>query len=91
NVLAELGYAIVRKDGFFDMETAQAVSNFRKRYDLQDGRHMDEQFFAKLTEQLQTYKDSQINDTQLQMALSFVMHQLQTEGFGTINEVMIGW
>ncbi|MEG0383985.1 S41 family peptidase [Solibacillus cecembensis] len=77
NVLAELGYAIVRKDGFFDMETAQAVSNFRKRYDLQDGRHMDEQFFAKLTEQLQTYKDSQINDTQLQMALSFVMHQLQ--------------
>ncbi|ATP39103.1 peptidase S41 [Solibacillus sp. R5-41] len=77
SVLAELGYAMVRKDGFFDMETAQAVSNFRKRYDLQEGRHMDEQFFAKLTEQLQAYKASQINDMQLQMAISYVMHQLQ--------------
>lgn len=77
NVLAELGYPIVRKDGFFDMDTAEAVSEFRKRYDLQDGQHMDEQFFAKLIEQLQAYKDAQVNDMQLQMAISYVMHQLQ--------------
>ena len=76
-VLSELGYSIPRKDGFFDMDTGEAVSQFRKNHDLEDGRHIDEQFFAELTTQLQKFKESNLNDIQLQMAISYVMHQLE--------------
>lgn len=76
-VLGELGYGISRTDGFFDMDTAEEVMKFRKNHDLQEGRHLDEVFFTELTAQLQEFKASQLNDMQLQMAISYVMHQLQ--------------
>lgn len=76
-VLSELGYGISRTDGFFDMDTAQEVAKFRKEYDLQEGRHIDEAFFNELTAQLQKFKASTVNDVQFQMAISFSMHQLQ--------------
>lgn len=76
-VLSELGYGISRTDGFFDMDTAQEVAKFRKEYDLQEGRHIDEAFFNELTAQLQKFKASTVNDMQFQMAISFSMHQLQ--------------
>ena len=76
-VLSELGYSIPRTDGFFDMDTGEAVAQFRKNYDLEKGRHMDELFFEELTTQLQKFKESQLNDMQLQMAISYVMHQLE--------------
>ena len=76
-VLSELGYGINRKDGFFDMDTAEEVAKFRKKYDLQEGRHIDEAFFTELTSQLQKFKASQLNDMQLQMAISYIMHQFE--------------
>ena len=76
-VLAELGYNIVRKDGFFDKETAKVVESFRERHDLQEGRHLDEVFFAKLAEEVQKFKTKQENDMPLQMAISYLMHQLE--------------
>jgi carboxyl-terminal processing protease len=76
-VLKELGYGITRTDGFFDMDTGEAVSQFRKQHDLEKGRHIDELFFTELTTQLQAFKESQLNDIQLQMAISYVMHQLE--------------
>ena len=76
-VLSELGYNIGRTDGFFDLDTANEVEKFRKRYDLQDGRQMDEVFFRELTVQLQRFKEDLVNDMQLQMAVSFVMHQFE--------------
>ncbi|MEK4629823.1 MAG: S41 family peptidase [Solibacillus sp.] len=76
-VLGELGYGINRKDGFFDMDTAEEVAKFRKKYDLQEGRHLDEAFFTELSAQLQKFKASQLNDMQLQMAISYIMHQFE--------------
>lgn len=76
-VLSELGYNIGRTDGFFDMDTANEVEKFRKKYDLQDGRHVDEVFFRELTAQLQKFKQDPVNDMQLQMGVSFIMHQLE--------------
>ncbi|MEK4128764.1 S41 family peptidase [Solibacillus sp. FSL W8-0474] len=76
-ILSELGFTISRTDGFFDMDTAQEVESFRRQQDLPEGRHMDEVFFAELTKQLETFKQSQVNDMQLQMAISYVMHQLE--------------
>ena len=76
-VLSELGYGISRIDGFFDMDTAEEVAKFRKQHDLQEGRYMDETFFNEMTVQIQEFKQSKLNDMQLQMAISFVMHQLE--------------
>lgn len=76
-VLSELGYGITRTDGFFDMDTAEEVSKFRKQNDLEEGRHIDELFFTELSSQVQKFKASPLNDMQLQMAISYVMHQLQ--------------
>lgn len=38
---------------------------------------MDEVFFHELTEELQTFKQSKVNDMQLQMAISYIMHQFE--------------
>lgn len=76
-VLRELGYSVHRADGFFDMDTSEAVLQFRKKHDLEEGRHIDEKFFTELTKQLQQFKDSPVNDMQLQMSISYIMHQLE--------------
>nr|WP_255731269.1 S41 family peptidase [Solibacillus sp. MA9] len=76
-VLSELGYNIARTDGFYDMDMANEVEKFRKKYDLQDGRHLDEVFFRELTMQLQKFKQDPVNDMQLQMGVSYIMHQLE--------------
>lgn len=76
-VLNELGYDAVRQDGYFDAETAKTVAIFRRHYDLHDGNHMDEAFFAKLTEELQRFKEDEVNDMPLQMGLGYIMHQLE--------------
>ncbi|WP_274309232.1 S41 family peptidase [Solibacillus daqui] len=76
-VLSELGYNIERSDGFYDMDMANEVEKFRKKYDLQDGRHLDEVFFRELTMQIQKFKHDPVNDMQLQMGVSYIMHQLE--------------
>ena len=76
-VLSELGYNIGRTDGFYDLDTANEVEKFRKHHDLQDGRQLDELFFHELTGQVQHFKEDPVNDMQLQMAVSFVMHQFE--------------
>ncbi|MER1955734.1 MAG: S41 family peptidase [Solibacillus sp.] len=76
-VLSELGYNIGRTDGFYDLDTANEVEKFRKRYELEDGRQLDEVFFRELTLQLKNFKEDPVNDMQLQMAVSFVMHQFE--------------
>ena len=75
-VLSEFGYKMVRDDGFFDEITAEAVLAFRERHDLPEGSHMDEVFFAKLSEELKLFKERPDNDMQLQMAISYLMHQI---------------
>lgn len=76
-VLSELGYNIERTDGFYDLDMANEVEKFRKKNDLQDGRHLDEVFFRELTMQLQKFKQDPVNDMQLQMSVSYIMHQLK--------------
>lgn len=76
-ILSELGYSISRTDGFFDKDTAQEVESFRKKHDIAEGSYMDEVFFHELTEELQTFKQSKVNDMQLQMAISYIMHQFE--------------
>ncbi|RHW39891.1 PDZ domain-containing protein [Lysinibacillus yapensis] len=75
-VLKGLGYTITRTDGFYDEQTAAAVLLYREKNDLKDGRHMDDQFFASIREQVMNYKQNVENDLQLNMGLSVMMNRL---------------
>lgn len=79
HVLNELGYAIVRKDGFFDGPTAEAVKLFRERQNLLEGDGLDETFYVALQEEAMKYKAQPEHDLQLEMAISYLMHQLESE------------
>lgn len=74
-VLYAFGFQIVRQDGYFDETTQEAIVDFRERYDLDEGDALDELFFEKLQEQITIYKSKKENDLQLQMAVSYLMHQ----------------
>jgi carboxyl-terminal processing protease len=75
-VLHAFGFQIVRQDGYFDQTTQEALMDFRERYDLDEGDALDELFFEKLQEQITVYKSKKENDLQLQMAVSYLMHQV---------------
>lgn len=78
-VLKALGYSIVREDGYFDEVTEEAVETFRHKYDLVDGKNIDESFFRMLTQEMQKVKTQAKSDTQLQMAVSYIIHELDTQ------------
>lgn len=75
-VLHAFGFHVTRQDGYFDDTTQEAIIEFRERYDLAEGDSLDELFFEKLQEQVTLYKNKKENDLQLQMSVSYLMHQL---------------
>lgn len=75
-VLHAFGFHVIRQDGYFDDSTQEAIIEFRERYDLVEGDSLDELFFEKLQEQVTLYKSKKENDLQLQMSVSYLMHQL---------------
>lgn len=75
-VLYNFGFQIVRQDGYFDETTKEAVIAFRERFDVHDGQQIDELFGEALQEEIKRYKQNIENDLQLQMGVSYLMHQL---------------
>jgi carboxyl-terminal processing protease len=73
-----MGYDVTRKDGYFDEVTAQAVEKFRKDEGLSLEPKMDHQFYVKLREVIQAYKERKENDDQLQMAIGYMSHNLKS-------------
>lgn len=78
NALNSMGYDVTRKDGYFDEMTAQAVEAFRQEEGLSLSGEMDHQFFAKLREVIQSYKERKENDDQLQMAIGYMSHTIKS-------------
>ncbi|KGR76432.1 S41 family peptidase [Ureibacillus sinduriensis] len=76
-VLSGLGYNITRTDGFYDEDTAEAVVLYREKNELKKGRHMDDEFFASIREQVASYKENAENDAQLNMGISVMMNRLK--------------
>lgn len=76
-VLKGLGYNITRNDGFYDEDTAEAVVLYREKNELEKGRHMDDEFFASIREQVSAYKQDSENDVQLNMGISVMMNRLK--------------
>ncbi|MEK4253311.1 S41 family peptidase [Ureibacillus sp. FSL K6-2830] len=76
-VLNGLGYNMVRTDGFYDEQTAEAVASYRQKHDLKSGRHMDDEFFASIRDQVALYKEDMEHDVQLEMGLSVILHRIK--------------
>lgn len=80
NALKKLGYEIVRLDGYLDEETEAAVNLYRedkKLSKVEGDVIVDTAFFTSLNETLKAYKENPKNDVQLQMATSFLMHNIE--------------
>ncbi|QDQ01406.1 PDZ domain-containing protein [Lysinibacillus fusiformis] len=78
--LQKLGYQIVRLDGYLDEATDEAVTLYRKQKKLQKSENdvsMDTAFFNSLNETLKNYKENRTNDVQFQMAISFLLHNIE--------------
>ncbi|SOC35028.1 S41 family peptidase [Ureibacillus acetophenoni] len=76
-VLNGLGYKVTRTDGFYDKETGDAVALYRERSNLLEGRHMNEELFNSISEQVVAYKQEQSHDLQLQMGISVMVHTIK--------------
>ena len=76
-VLAALGYNVVQKNGYYDEDTMDAVEKYRKERSLEPNQEMDEAFFQSLSKTLSDYKARKENDKQLQMGISYLIHELK--------------
>ncbi|CAM5190654.1 Carboxyl-terminal processing protease OS=Ureibacillus acetophenoni OX=614649 GN=SAMN05877842_101217 PE=3 SV=1 [Ureibacillus acetophenoni] len=78
-VLNGLGYTVTRTDGFYDKQTADAVELYREKNNLVEGRHMNDDLFKSISEQVISYKQEQQHDLQLQMGISVMVHVIEGE------------
>ena len=75
-VLDALGYSATRTDGYFDEGTANAIAQFRKNYKMIEGNDIDAQFVQKFMQVVQDEKSKRENDPQVQMGISYILHEL---------------
>ena len=76
-VLAALGYNIVQKNGYYDEDTMDAVEMYRKERSLEANKEMDNAFFQSISKTITEYKARKENDKQLQMGISYLIHELK--------------
>lgn len=74
--LFALGYNVVKDDGYFDEHFGRIVEQFREDEQMVGGARLDEELFFMLGQRIEEYKQNVENDLQLQMGISYVMHQL---------------
>ncbi|WP_066387437.1 S41 family peptidase [Neobacillus mesonae] len=72
-ILAGLGFAPGRKDGYFNSETTTAVKGFQQYNDLPATGEIDEVTASKLEEAVVAEMKKQKNDMQLQTALRLIV------------------
>lgn len=78
-VLAGLGYDPGRKDGYFSLETEQAVKSFQADHDLPVTGRVDQQTAEKINEQLLAKVQDPRSDLQLQKAVEVLLKQLNSQ------------
>lgn len=75
-VLKAQGYSINREDGYFDRTTADAVSEYSKKHNLDGHKEMDETFLFTLRQDVVKYRENLENDLQLQMAVGYLIQRM---------------
>jgi carboxyl-terminal processing protease len=76
-VLDALGYTATRTDGYFDEGTANAIVQFRKNHKIIEGNDIDAQFIQTFMKVVQDEKNKRENDPQVQMGISYILHELE--------------
>lgn len=76
-VLKTQGYQISRLDGYYDKSTAKAVQQYSDKHNLSGKSEMNEEFLTTLREEMVQYREKEENDTQLQMAISYINQKLK--------------
>ncbi|MEK4484842.1 S41 family peptidase [Psychrobacillus sp. FSL H8-0484] len=76
-VLGALGYSILRKDGYFDEDTRDALEMYREKNKLTAKEGLDDTLFQSLTKTITDYKARKENDKQLQMGISYLIHAMK--------------
>lgn len=74
--LFALGYNVVKDDGYFDEHFGRIIEQFREDEKLVGGARLDEEVFFALSQRIESFKNNEENDLQLQMGISFIMHEL---------------
>lgn len=77
NVLTALGYNVARKDGYFGEDTMEAVEKYRQEKKLAQSDQIDAALFQSLTKTLTEYRARKENDKQLQMGVSYLIHEMK--------------
>ncbi|MFP4286388.1 MAG: S41 family peptidase [Candidatus Izemoplasmataceae bacterium] len=72
DILLLLGYDI-RNDGYFDMETMNAIISFQQSESIDDTGLLDDVTAILLSERLNEYKQNPLNDDQLQAAINYLI------------------
>jgi carboxyl-terminal processing protease len=75
NILTLLG-ADIRTDGYFDLDTVNALKAFQSSEGINDSGILDNVTANALSEALNTYKLDPLNDTQLQAAIAYLIGQI---------------
>ncbi len=75
-MLKLLKYDIARTDGYYDHATAKAIQAFHKQQRLDQKPTMNRVFYRALQEEIERHTATEKNDRQLQMALDYMMKQL---------------
>lgn len=77
--LRALGFTVGEVNGYYGEQLKQSVLQFKEQFDGGDGEQLDETFYGALQQQINKTQSEEQNDLQLQMAIGYLMHQVQNE------------
>lgn len=77
--LFALGYTVGETNGYFGEQLKRSVLQFKEKFDAGSGEQLDPTFYEVLQQQIIKAQSDEQNDLQLQMAIGYLMHNLQNE------------
>lgn len=77
--LFALGYTVGEVNGYFGEQLKQSVLQFKEQHEAGSGEQLDPLFYEVLQQQITKAQGDEQNDLQLQMAIGYLMHNLQNE------------
>ena len=77
--LYALGYTVGEVNGYFGEQLVQAVLQFKEQHDGGSGEQLDPAFYEALQLQIAKQQSNEENDLQLQMAIGYLMHNIQND------------
>ncbi|MER1999589.1 MAG: S41 family peptidase, partial [Lysinibacillus sp.] len=77
--LFALGYTVGEVNGYYGEQLKQSVLQFKEQHEAGNGEQLDPVFYEALHQEIIKAQSNEQNDLQLQMAIGYLMHNLQNE------------